>query len=75
MSNLWGIIIGAIVVILGFILLVTWWGMFIKALMAVVPIFLILIGLGILIYFFSEIKSKVGVAKEEGPASGEKKPG
>ena len=73
MSNLWGIIIGIVVIILGFILLVTWWGMFIKALMAVAPILLILIGVGVLIYFVSEIKSKMGMAKEEGPSSGEKK--
>jgi len=72
-SNLWGIIIGILVIIFGFILLVTWWGMFIKGLMAVVPILLILIGAGVLIYFISEIKSKVGMAREEGPSSGEKK--
>jgi hypothetical protein len=48
--------------------------MFIKALMAFVPILLIVIGAGILIYFISEIKSKLEMGKEEAPSSGEKKP-
>ena len=72
-SNLLGIIIGVVVIIIGFILLATWWSMFIKGLMAVVPILLILIGVGALIYFISEIKSRVGMGKEETPAPGGKK--
>ena len=60
-SNVLGIIIGVVVIIIGLILLVSWWGMFIKALMAVVPILLILIGVGALIYFISEIKSKLEI--------------
>ena len=73
-SNLLGIIIGIVVIIIGLILLVTWWGMFIKGLMAVVPILLLLIGVGALIYFVSEIKSKVGMGKEEASVPGGKKP-
>jgi uncharacterized membrane protein len=73
-SNILGILIGVVVIIVGLILLVTWWSMFIKGLMAVVPIFLMLIGVGALIYFISEIKSRVGMGKEETPASGEKSP-
>ncbi len=65
MSNILGIIIGVIVIVIGLILLVTWWGMFIKGLMAVVPILLILIGAGALVYFISEIKSKMEISKEE----------
>jgi uncharacterized membrane protein len=72
-SNILGIIIGVVVIIVGLILLVTWWSMFIKGLMAVVPILLLLIGVGALIYFISEIKSKVGMGKEEVSSSGEKK--
>jgi uncharacterized membrane protein len=72
-SDILGIIIGVVVVIVGLILLVTWWTLFIKGLMAVVPILLILVGVGVLIYFISEIKSKVGLAEGEGPVSGEKK--
>lgn len=72
MSNILGIIIGVIVIIVGAILLVTWWSMFIKGLMAVVPILLILIGVGALIYFISEIKSKLELKKEEASGSEQK---
>lgn len=73
-GNLLGIIIGVVAIILGLILLITWWAMFIKAIMALVPILLIVIGAGILIYFISEIKSKLEMKKEETAPSGEKKP-
>jgi len=72
-SNILGIIIGIAVVIVGLVLLVTWWGMFVKGLMAVAPLLLLLIGAGALIYFISEIKSKVGVGKEETSPPAEKK--
>ena len=71
-SNVLGIIIGVVVIIIGLVLLVSWWGMFIKALMAVVPILLILIGVGALIYFISEIKSKLEISKEEKAAPEQK---
>jgi uncharacterized membrane protein len=64
-SNVLGIIIGVVVIIIGLVLLVSWWSLFIKGLMAVVPILLILIGLGALVYFISEIKSKLEISKEE----------
>lgn len=73
-GNLLGIIVGVVAVVLGLILLVVWWSMFIKALMALVPILLIVIGAGILIYFISEMKSKLEMKKEEAAPSGEKKP-
>ena len=73
MSNIIGIIIAVVVIIVGLVLLIVWWGMFIKALMAVVPILLLLIGVGALIYFISEIKSKLAMGQEETPASGQKK--
>jgi uncharacterized BrkB/YihY/UPF0761 family membrane protein len=71
-SNVLGIIIGVVVIIIGFVLLVTWLPMFIKGLMAVVPILLILIGVGALIYFISEIKSKLEISKEEKAPSEQK---
>jgi hypothetical protein len=61
-------------IIVGLILLILWFPMFLKALMALVPILLIIIGAGLLVYFISEIKSKLEMGKEETPASGEKKP-
>ena len=67
--NVLGIIIGVVIIVVGFILLVAWWGMFIKGLMAVIPILLLLIGAGALIYFISEIKSKIEIGKEETSAS------
>jgi len=71
-SNILGIIIGVVVIIIGLVLLVSWWSMFIKGLMAVVPILLILIGVGALIYFISEIKSKLEISKEEKAAPEQK---
>lgn len=71
--NVLGIIIGIIVAIVGIILLVTWWSMFVKGLMAVVPILLILIGAGALVYFVSEIKSKLEIEKERTSSTEEKK--
>jgi uncharacterized membrane protein len=71
-SNILGIIIGVVVIIIGLVLMVNWWSMFIKGLMAVVPILLILIGVGALIYFISEIKSKLEVGKEEKTAPEQK---
>jgi len=73
-SNVLGIVIGVVAIVLGLILLITWWSMFIEVVMGIVPILLILIGAGILIYFISEIKSKLEMGKEEAAPSGEKKP-
>jgi multisubunit Na+/H+ antiporter MnhG subunit len=72
-SNVVGIIVGAALILLGLILLITWWAMFIKALMAILPILLVLIGAGALAYFISEIKSKMEVAQEKNSAPEETK--
>jgi uncharacterized membrane protein len=64
-TNVVGIIVGIVLILLGLVLLVTWWAMFIKGLMAVVPILLLLIGLGAMVYFISEMKSKLGVEEEK----------
>lgn len=72
MSNILGIIVGVVLIIVGLILLVTWWSMFIKGLMAVVPILLVLIGIGALVYFISEIKSKLELKKESASSSEDK---
>ena len=74
MSNVLGVIVGVVVIIIGLILLILWFPMFLKALMALVPILLIIIGAGVLIYFVSEIKSKLEMGKEEASAPVEKKP-
>ncbi len=74
MSNVLGVLIGGVIVIVGIILLITWWPMFVKGLMATVPALLILIGAGVLLYFFSEIKSKIDLEKEEAKAPEKTKP-
>ncbi len=73
MFNVLGIVIGVIVIVVGLILLVVWWAMFVKGLMATIPLILILIGAGALVYFVSEIKSKLGVEKEKTSTTEEKK--
>ncbi|NWF93140.1 MAG: hypothetical protein HXY46_09495 [Syntrophaceae bacterium] len=73
MFNVLGIIIGVIVIVVGLILLVTWWSMFVKGLMATVPILLVLIGAGALVYFISEVKSKLEMGKEKTSPAEEKK--
>lgn len=72
-SNIVGIIIGVVVTIVGFFLLIIWWSMFVEVLKGVVPILLILIGAGALIYFISEIKSKLEMVKETPTSAEEKK--
>jgi hypothetical protein len=64
-SNALGIVIGGVVVIIGFVLLANWWDSFAVMFKGIFPILLILIGAGVLIYFISEIKSKVEIGKEE----------
>ena len=65
MFNVLGIIIGVIVIVVGLLLLIAWWSMFVRGLMATIPLILILIGAGALVYFVSEIKSKLGIEKEK----------
>jgi len=65
MSNVLGIIIGVVVIIVGLILLVTWWFSFVGVFKGILPILLILIGAGALVYFISEIKSKLEIGKED----------
>jgi len=73
-SNILGIIIGIVVIIIGLILWVSWWFSFVGVFKGMFPILLILIGAGVLVYFISEIKSKLELGKEETSAAGEKKP-
>jgi len=65
MSNIFGLISSVVVIIVGVILLVVWWSSFVNVVMGVVPIFLILIGAGALIFFISEIKSRMETGKEK----------
>jgi hypothetical protein len=71
--NVLGIIIGVIVIVVGIFGLVSWWDMFVRGLKATIPILLILIGAGALVYFVSEIKSKLEIEKEKTLPTEEKK--
>jgi threonine/homoserine/homoserine lactone efflux protein len=73
-SNVLGILIGVVVVIVGFILLGVWWAAFLAVLKGIIPLILILIGAGVLVYFISEIKSKLEIEKEKVASTEEKKP-
>ncbi|OGP72937.1 MAG: hypothetical protein A2V86_09340 [Deltaproteobacteria bacterium RBG_16_49_23] len=74
MSNVIGIIAGVVVSILGIFLLIFWWPMFAAVFKGIFPILLILIGLGVLIYYISEIKSKLEMGKEQATTPEESKP-
>jgi hypothetical protein len=65
MSNGIGIIAGVVITLLGILLLICWWPMFIAVFKGFLPIFLILVGAGVLLYFISEMKSKLDVGKDE----------
>jgi hypothetical protein len=64
-SNILGIMIGVVVIMIGLVLLCTWWSSFAIMFKGIFPILLVLIGAGVLIYFISEIKSKLELSKEE----------
>lgn len=65
MANVLGVFAGVVVGLVGVVLLVLWWAMFVKALMAVVPVLLLLIGAAVVVYFVSEIKSAKEMEKEK----------
>ena len=72
-SNLLGIIIALVSIIVGFVLLLLWWSMFTVVLKGIVPILLLLLGAGTLIFFISEIKSKLSLEKEKPSSPPEEK--
>jgi hypothetical protein len=65
MSNMLGIIIGIVVVLVGLVLLVAWWTPFVLVLKGIIPVVLILVGAAALAYFVSEIKSKLELGRED----------
>jgi hypothetical protein len=64
-SNVLGIIIGIVVIVIGLVLWITWFSSFAVMFKGIFPILLVLIGVGALIYFISEMKSKLEIGKEE----------
>jgi len=57
MGKVLGIVVGVVLVLLGVWGLVTWWSLFVRALMAAVPALLIVVGVVLVVFFFSEIRS------------------
>ena len=73
-SSFLGILAGIIAIVVGLILWIVWWPMFLVVLRGILPVLLILISLGVLVFFMSEIKSKREVKKvKTSPPSEEKK--
>jgi hypothetical protein len=75
-SSLLGILAGIIAIVVGLIPWIERWPMFLVVLRGTLPVLLILIslGLGVLVFFMSEIKSKREVEKvKTSPPSEEKK--
>ncbi len=74
MSNMLGIISAIILALLGFVLLVSWWSSFILVLKGIIPILFILVGAALLVYFISEIRSKLDLGREEDALPKDAKP-
>ncbi len=60
-----GVVVGAIVALLGVIGLVSWWDLFVDLLKATVPAMLVFGGVIAVIAGMSEIKDELAAAKEE----------
>lgn len=56
---------GLISIVLGLIGLVHWWTYFLKALMAVVPIFLVFLGIIFVIFGYLELKDQLSKKEEQ----------
>ena len=73
MGKVLGIVIGVVLVILGAWGLITWWSLFVRALMAAVPALMIVVGVVLVVFFISEIRSSIQ-EKAEMEATAEKEP-
>jgi Na+/proline symporter len=69
MGKVLGIVIGVVLVILGVWGLVTWWSLFVRALMAAVPALMIVVGVVLVVFFVSEIRSSIQEKAEMETAS------
>jgi uncharacterized membrane protein len=57
MGKVLGVVVGVVLVVLGVWGIVTWWSLFVRGLMAAVPALMIVVGVVLLVFFFSEIRS------------------
>jgi predicted RND superfamily exporter protein len=70
MGKVLGIVIGVVLVVLGAWGIVTWWSLFVRALMAAVPALMIVVGVVLVVFFISEIRSSI---REKAEMEGTKK--
>ena len=70
MGKVLGIVIGVVLVVLGAWGIVTWWSLFVRALMAAVPALMIVVGVVLVVFFISEIRSSI---REKAEMEGAKK--
>ncbi|ACI19472.1 hypothetical protein [Dictyoglomus thermophilum] len=59
LSKILIILFGIVSIVLGVWGLIIWWSYFVKALMAVVPIFLVFLGIILIIFGYSELKDQL----------------
>jgi hypothetical protein len=64
MSKILIILGGIICLILGMWGIIAWWSYFVKALMALIPLVLIIVGLILAIFGYSDLKSELEERKE-----------
>lgn len=69
MGKVLGVVIGVVLVVLGLWGIVTWWGLFLRGLMAAVPPLLIVVGAVLVVFFVSEIRSSIREKAETEPAT------
>lgn len=69
MGKVLGIVVGVVLVVLGLWGLVTWWSLFLRALMAAVPALMIIVGVVLVVFFVSEIRSSIREKAEMKAAS------
>ena len=65
MGKVLSIVLGALAALVGCILLISWWGWFLRGLMAVIPPMLIFGGIIALIAGVSEVKDAIQSKKEK----------
>jgi predicted RND superfamily exporter protein len=73
MGKVLGVVVGAVLVILGVWGIVTWWSLFVRGLMAAVPPLMIVVGAVLAVFFISEIRSSMR-EKAEMAATSETEP-
>jgi uncharacterized membrane protein len=69
MGKFLGVVIGVVLVVLGLWGIVTWWALFVRGLMAAVPPLMIVVGVVLVVFFVSEIRSSAKETAEMEPVA------